>query len=70
MLKGVIDCDTLGIVPDIPAELEQLQEQNTALIQSNRLLKGALIVLGIGFSIYVISKTIHTKRKEKQAGRA
>ncbi|MEM9687626.1 MAG: hypothetical protein AAF934_12005 [Bacteroidota bacterium] len=70
MLEGVIDCDKLGIVPDIPAELGRLQKQNAALTQSNRLLKGTLIILGLGFSICVISKIIHHERKEKQARQA
>lgn len=67
MLEGVIDCDKLGIVPDIPAELEQLQEKNAALMQSNRLLKGTLIILGLGLGIYAISKIIKKERKEKRA---
>ena len=64
MLEGVIDCDKLGIVPDIPVELGRLQEQNAALIRSNRLLKGTLIILGVGLGIYAISKIIHKDRKK------
>lgn len=67
MLEGVIDCDKSGIVPDIPAELAQLQQQNAALMQSNRLLKGTLIILGLGLGIYAISKIIQKERKEKRA---
>ncbi len=68
MLEGVIDCDRLGIVPNIPAELGQLQEQNAELIRSNRLLKGTLLILGLGLSIYVIAKIIQDERQEKEKG--
>ena len=69
---GPIECFKLGVARDIPAELTQLQEHKVALQQSNRVLKGILLLLGIGLGIYVVSKIIHDERKakEKRTGRA
>lgn len=65
-MQQMIECSELGVIRDIPVELEQLQEQNVSLNQSNKILKIALLLIAVGAVTYIIYETIQNERKEKQ----
>ncbi len=69
MLKGIIDCDQLGIVPDIPVELSQLKNQNNHLIKEKRQLKNLLIFAGVSTGIFITIKLIHYVKKSRKEER-
>ena len=69
MLEGIIDCDQLGIVLDIPVEMDLLKNQNNQLIKEKQQLKNLLLFAGVGTGIFLVIKWISHVKKSKEEKR-
>ena len=66
MADEMIECYKLDVVRYIPAELTQLQDENSVLRQFNSTLKVGLVLLSLGVGIYIVTKIIADEGEEKE----
>jgi len=65
-MDKIIECADLGIVRDIPVELNVLQGKNNKLGSSNTALKVILALVLIGGTALMINNYINKKKDEQE----
>jgi len=55
-MEGIIDCYQLDVARNIPEEFAVLESNYQTLKNSNQLMSGALIGVGLGLGLFLIYK--------------